>query len=277
VAPTCYVLVGQPYTAEVFLTAYDSHLSPNISVSGSPIAVEAGKGKYSGSTSTEGLHKWTATISFRDNDGKIQTYNTPEQSYMVARPSAVVSPKKMNVLYIGLPNPIAVSAPGIPKEDIRVSMTGGSISGSGEDYTANVKTIGTATIYVSGELTKGKVSPLGSSVFRVKRIPDPKAEFAGRSGGNTSAANIKAQDYVFATLKDFEFDAKFNVTHFVLMIINPHQDAIIIPGNGNQLSSDMHDKMKTVRQGSTIVIREITAVGPDGSTRVLDPIVLYAN
>src|SRR6185312_2107592 len=34
VAPTSYVLVGQPYTAEVFLTAYDSKLSPTITVGG---------------------------------------------------------------------------------------------------------------------------------------------------------------------------------------------------------------------------------------------------
>jgi len=277
VAPTSYVLVGQPYTAEVFLTASDSKLVPDIRVNGSPLPTEGGKGKYTGNTSVEGEHTWSAVIHVKQTDGTYKDYPTPTQTYMVARPSAVVSPDKMNVLYIGLPNPVSVSAPGIAAKDLKVTMSNGSISGSGEHWTARVSAIGTAQIHVSGELTKGKISQLGSTTFRVKRIPDPKAEFAGRSGGNTSAANIKAQDYVFATLKDFEFDAKFNVTHFVLMIINPHQDAIIIPGNGNQLSNDMHEKMRTVRQGSTIVIREITAVGPDGTTRVLDPIVLYAN
>ena len=214
VAPTSYVLVGQPYTADVFLTAYDSKLSPNITVSGSALSVNAGKGKYSGSTSSEGLHTWTAEISFKDNDGKIQHYTTPAQTYMVAKPSAVVSPDKMNVLYIGLPNPVSISAPGIAKENLRVSMSGGSISGSNGHYTANVTSIGEATISVSGELTKGKTSILGSSLFRVKRIPDPKAQFAGKSGGNTSAANIRAQDRIFAKLDNFEFDAKFNVTRF---------------------------------------------------------------
>jgi len=277
VAPTSYVLVGQPYTADVFLTASDSKIVPDIRVGGSPLQTEAGKGKYVGSTSTEGLHTWSATIHVKQTDGTYKDYVTPPQTYMVARPSATVSPTKMNVLYIGLPNPLSISAPGIAKENLRVSMSGGSISGSNGNYTATVSAIGTATISVSGELAKGKVSPLGSSLFRVKRIPDPKAEFAGRSSGNTSASNLKAQDYVFATLKDFEFDAKFNVTHFVLMIFNPHQDAIIIPGNGNQLTSEMHDKMKTLRQGSTIVLREITAVGPDGTPRVLDAIVLNAN
>src|SRR5471030_1754749 len=70
VAPSSYVLVGQPYTADVFLTAYDSHLSPDITVGGGRLPVQDGKGKYIGSTGSEGLHTWTGTISFKDNDGK---------------------------------------------------------------------------------------------------------------------------------------------------------------------------------------------------------------
>ncbi len=276
-APTSYVLLGTPYTADVFLTAYDSKLSPTITVGGSPLTVDAGKGKYSGSTGTEGLHKWTATVSFKDNDGKIETYTTPEQSYMVARPSAVVSPDKMNVLYIGLPNPVSVSAPGVAKENLRVSMSGGSISGSGEHWTVTVSSIGTATINVSGELSKGKVSPLGSTVFRVKRIPDPKAQFAGKSGGNTGAANIRAQDRIFAKLEGFEFDAKFNVTRFTLLIAKPRQDVIILSASGNELTAAMRSAMGSVAPGTTIVFKDIIAVGPDGTQRGLDPIVLSAN
>jgi len=277
VAPTSYVLVGQPYTADVFLTAYDSKLSPNITVSGSSLSVAAGKGKYSGSTSTEGLHTWKATISFKDNDGKMQFYDTAPQTYMVAKPSAVVSPDKMNVLYIGLPNPVSVSAPGIAKENLRVSMSGGSISGKDDHWTANVTTTGTATITVSGELTKGKISQLGTSTFRVKRIPDPKAQFAGKSGGNTSAANIRAQDRLFAKLDNFEFDAKFNVTRFTLMIAKPRQDVIIVPGTGNELTPAMRSYMNSVAPGTTVEFKDIIAVGPDGTQRGLDPIVLNAN
>jgi len=276
-APTSYVLVGQPYTAEVFLTAYDSKLSPTITVGGSPLPVDAGKGKYSGSTSTEGLHTWAAKVGFKNNDGKMEYYDTDPQTYMVARPSAVVSPDKMNVLYIGLPNPVSVSAPGIADADLRVSMSGGSISGKGEHWTATVSTIGEARISVSGELTKGKVSPLGTSVFRVKRIPDPKAQFAGKSSGNTSAANIRAQDRVFAKLENFEFDAKFNVTRFTLLIAKPRQDVIILSATGNELTAAMRSAMSNVSPGTTIVFKDIIAVGPDGTQRGLDSIVLGAN
>lgn len=34
VAPSSYIIQGQPYTAKVFLTAYDSQSNPDISVGG---------------------------------------------------------------------------------------------------------------------------------------------------------------------------------------------------------------------------------------------------
>jgi len=277
VAPTSYVLVGQPYTAEVFLTASDSRSSPSISVDGGRLPTEAGRGKYSGSTGSEGVHTWIGTIQVKQTDGTLKTYTTQPQTYTVARPSAVVSPDKMNVLYIGVPNPVSVSAPGIAKKDLRVSMTAGSITPSGNGYIVTVTSAGTATVNVSGEVSKGKVMTLGSTLFRVKRIPDPKAEFAGKSGGTTSSANIKSQDAVFAKLENFEFDARFNVTRFTLLVIKPRQDPLSFSGTGNQLTSAMHTVLNGITAGSTVVFKEIIAVGPDGTQRNLDNIVLFAN
>jgi gliding motility-associated protein GldM len=276
VAPTSYVLAGQPYTADIFLTAYDSKSNPIITVNGGNIAVTGGKGKYTVNTSKEGVFTYSGKIGVKGPDG-IKTYDLPTQTYQVARPSAVVSPDKMNVLYIGVPNPVSVSAPGIGKEKLRVSMTGGSISGSNGHYTATVTSIGEATITVSGELAPGKTSVLGSSLFRTKRIPDPKPQFAGKSSGNTSAANIRGQDRLFAKLEGFDFDAKFNVTRFTLMIAKPRQDVVILSANGGELTSAMRSAMNGVTPGTTVVFKEIIAVGPDGTQRGLDSIVLTAN
>lgn len=277
VAPTSYVLVGQPYTAEVFLTASDSKSSPDITVGGSRLPTEAGRGKYSGSTSTEGVHTWIGTIAVRQNDGTIKTYTTQPQTYTVARPSAVVSPDKMNVLYIGVPNPLSVSAPGVAKKDLRVSMSGGTVTPAGNGYIATVTAPGTATVNVSGEISKGKVMALGTSTFRIKRIPDPKAEFAGKSSGPTATANLKAQDAVFARLEGFEFDAKFSVTRFTLIIMKPRQDYVQLTATGNQLTGAMHAAMNTITPGTRVIFTNIIAVGPDGTQRGLDDVSLSAN
>lgn len=277
VAPSSYIISGQQYTAKIFLTAYDSQSNPKITVDGSSIPVSAGVGQYTVTANGEGVKTLNVNLSVMGNDGKLRPYTTTA-TYEVARPSAVVSPEKMNVLYIGIPNPLAISAPGIPLNKLHLSISQGSVSAASTGhYMASVHTLGTATVTVSGEVSPGKTATLGSTLFRVKRIPDPKFSFAGRSGGTTSAANIRAQDYVFAKLDNFEFDAKFNVTRFTLMVIKPRQDAIIIPGSGNTLSSQMHQVLNTVIPGTAVVFKDITAVGPDGTPRYLDAIVITAN
>ncbi len=53
VAPSSYLIQGQPYTAEVFLTAYDSKSDPAITVNGNPLQVSNGKGVYNINTTSD--------------------------------------------------------------------------------------------------------------------------------------------------------------------------------------------------------------------------------
>ena len=279
VAPTSYVVVGQPYTAQVFLTASDSHSNPAITVNGSSVPVKEGQGTYTGGTSHEGVFTWTGKVTVKQADGTFKEYTTPPQTYQVARPSAVVSPDKMLVLYIGVDNPLSVSAPGISREKLHVSISNGSLTAAeAGKYMARVTTPGTATVTISGEVAPGKTQVLGSTEFRVKRIPDPVAQFAGRSNGSTSAVNLRAQDMVFAHLDNFEFEAKFTVTRFKMYIQKPHQDALIFSGTGNQLSPDMKRAMASIVPGTRVIFDDITAVGPDGAQRGLgQSIIITAN
>ncbi len=225
-----------------------------------------------------GLHTWNGTIRVKQTDGNYKEYKTDPQTYQVAAPSAVVSPDKMNVLYIGVPNPLSVSAPGIAKEKLHVSIGSGSLSGSAGHYVAMVNSISdNDVVTVSGETAPGKTSILGSTKFRVKRIPDPKAQFAGKSDGTTSSVNIKAQNRVFARLENFEFDATFNVTRFTLIVVRPRQEPFVSQTNGPDLSSAMRAAINSIGPGATVIFKDIIAVGPDGTQRGLNSIVLSAN
>jgi gliding motility-associated protein GldM len=277
VAPSSYIIAGQPYKAEVFLTASDSKSNPSISVNGSNLSVKEGRGEYTTGTSGEGIRTWVGTIRVKQNDGTIKEYKTAPQTYQVAKPSAVVSADKMNVLYIGVPNPISVSAPGIPKDKLKISISGGSVSGSGGKFIAKVSSPGTATVTVSGEASPGKTAVLGSTQFRIKRIPDPKPVFGGKSGGSTSSANLRGQDVLFAKLENFDFDASFKVTRFNLIIIKPRQDPISLTTSGNELSGQMKSAMATLSPGSKVIFTNVMAIGPDGSPRGLDDIIISAN
>ncbi|MBC7758137.1 MAG: gliding motility protein GldM [Phormidesmis sp. FL-bin-119] len=277
VAPTSYLIQGQPYTAEVFLTASDSKSSPDISVGGSRLAIKDGKGTYTVNTGREGIFSWSGIVRVKQTDGSIKTYTTPIQKYQVARPSAVVSPDKMNVFYVGVPNPVSVSAPGIPIENLVVSMSGGSISGSKGKYTVTVNSPGTiAKVTVSASIG-GRNQAIGTSDFRVKRIPDPIARFAGKNSGTLSSVVIKNSNALFAILENFDFDAKFKVTKFSLVIAKPRADVVALSTNGNSFSAQMQAAIAGITPGTRVIFDDIVAVGPDGTQRQLPGMVFKAN
>jgi len=276
VAPSSYVVQGQPYSAEVFLTAYDSKSNPEIFVNGGQLNVVDGKGNYVVNTDREGVYSWTGKIRVQQTDGSIKEYETAPQTYQVARPSAVVSPDKMNVLYIGVPNPISVSAPGIPKENLKVSINGGTISGSNGKFSVNVNTRGEATVTVSATVNN-TTQTLSSTLFRVKPIPKPTPQFGGKSGGALSTVALKNQKQIFARLEDFEFDAKFTINRFSLVIAIPRADALgPFNSSSSSLSPQMVSAMQNISAGARVIFDNIIATGPDGIQRNLDPMVFTA-
>lgn len=273
IAPSSYILVGQQYTADVFLTASDSKSNPEVSVGGATLKVVDGKGQYVVTASREGEFKWSGTVKVKMADGQIKEYKTKEQTYTVARPSAVVSPDKMNVFYIGVPNPVSVSAPGFSKDKIKVSMSAGELSGSGGNYIVKVSNPGKVTVTVSGVLDGGKSTVLGSTEFRIKRIPPPRVKFSGKAGGRISAGEAKVQNRIFAVLEDFDFEANFNIQHFKLYIVKPRADAQVFESTNNQFTPAMTAAMTGVIPGTRLIFDDIFATGPDGVKRPLDPII----
>ncbi len=269
VSPSSYVIQGTPYTSEVFLTAYDSQHNPDITVNGAKLPAKEGRGLYTVSTGREGEFKWKGKISVKQVDGSTKTYETAEQTYRVARPSAVVSPDKMNVFYIGVPNPVSVSAPGIPKEKLRVSMTTGSISGANGAFTVKVSGGSTTTVSVSAETSPGKVQSLGTSNFRIKRVPDPYATFAGSASGpigRSAAVNVSRLE---AALDNFDFELKFKVVKFNIAINKPGQDPLFYSSPDGSFSGQIRTAINRLSPGDVVSFNSIVVNGEDGSTRQL--------
>jgi len=277
VAPTSYVLVGQQYEADVFLTASSSTQSPEIIVGGRALPIEEGKGKYKVvPTSENAAVKWGGFINVKSPDGSVKPYKF-EAEYQVAKPTAVVSADKMNVVYIGVPNPISVSAPGVPKDKIKVRASQGQLSGSNGKYELFLpagSNTGTTSISVLGELKPGESKTLGAVEYRIKRIPQPVAKFANITGGSLSSSRIKAERGIFAELENFDFDLKFNVTKFQLIVFKKGQDPRIISGTGPAFSQDMIDAMSSLSSKDKIIFDDITAKGPDGVPNRLSAIVI---
>jgi hypothetical protein len=153
-----------------------------------------------------------------------------------------------------------------------VSISAGEISGSNGSYIVKVANPGKVTVTVTGTLEGGKSTTLGTSEFRIKRIPPPRVKFSGKAGGRLSVGEAKVQNKIFAMLEDFDFEAAFNVQHFKLYIVKPRADAQVFEATNNSFTPAMTAAMSSIVSGSRIIFDDIIAVGPDGVKRPLDPI-----
>ncbi len=271
VAKSSYILAGQTYEADVFLTAGSSSIPITATVNGSALPNVEGVGKYKSGGTKEGIYKWTGTVSFKDpTSGEIKSFTTDPIEYQVAKPSAVVSPDKMNVFYKGVINPVSVSAPGIAKEKLKVSISTGTISGSNGNYNVKVSSGTEATITVSAEIEKGKSQVLGATKFRIKEVPDPIATFADKASGQVPSGTARSISRLEAELRNFDFDLKFRVVKFNLFVTRPRQDPLFYKSESGNFDGTIKSTISGLNPGDMLSFQSIVVAGEDGTTRTLE-------
>lgn len=257
-----YLMPGQELVVTAGVGAYSSTVKSNISINGSPINLVAGQGEYKTTASGTGKHTIQVSGSFIGEDGKpVAISKTIE--YTVGVPGgAAVMLDKMNVFYIGVDNPVTISS-GSGWDKTSVSMTGGTLSGSGSNRTVRVTQVGAASITVTAD---GKSSKFD---FRVKRIPDPVIK-VGPSGGGKMLSNVfRGQQFVRAELENFDFDARFSVTGATIYFNSPgDRNVKQVTINSGSLAPAA-EYMKTLAPGSLVIFDNIRVVGPDGVTRTI--------
>ena len=269
-----YVLEGDVYHAKVFLAAEDTTQQPEIIVNNKPLRVEDGKGIFEVPASSAGTYTWSGVINFKTPEGGINTYRF-EQEYQVGKPSVTISPTKMNVFYLNIPNPISVSVPGIPSEQLTVSITNGKIEkrdGGYFVYPAKEDINGKNTKVVVDAKINGATRNMGSMVFRVKRVPDPVATIAEKNGGILRKEDLLAEQGIFASLVDFDFDLKFVVTQFDVTITGAGGYNNTWSSKNNRFTAEQKQQFANLQAGSIIYFDNIVAHGDDNTNRELSPI-----
>ncbi|MBL7967677.1 MAG: gliding motility protein GldM [Prolixibacteraceae bacterium] len=273
-AKSTYVLEGDQFEAEIFLAAEDTTQQPEIFVGNTKLTMRDGKGIYKVTANQVGTFPWKGTIKYKNPEGNYVSYPF-EGEYQVGRPSATISPTKMNVMYLGIPNPMKVSVPGVASQNLEVTVSnGGRIEKSGEDYLVyptKLDALGKNTLISVFALMNKEKRPMGSMSFRVKEVPPPLATIGGFNGGTIRKEDLLAEDGIFAELKDFDFDLKFKVTQFDISFSGTYVKTT--SSKSNKFTDEQKGFFSKLTPGSLIYIDNIMAKGDDGQpARPLSPI-----
>jgi gliding motility-associated protein GldM len=179
----------------------------------------------------------------------------------------------MNVFYIGVDNPVDISVPGVPSEKLRPSISGGSLSGAKGKYIVKVNSGLEATINVGADF-EGTTKSMGSFKFRIKRVPDPVAKFAGKKGSDALQKNqVLAAQGVIAEMENFDFDLKFQVVSFDLSCVIGGVEATA-KSNGNMISPDQRTYLNKVKLGGKVYIDQVKVRAPNGEIRTIPGVTI---
>jgi gliding motility-associated protein GldM len=227
-------------------------------------------GKYANGTAV-GPNGTGGAIRIKNPKGGYDWYPF-DISYEGAAPGGFsVSPTKMNVLYIGVPNPLSITLSDAKPGTERVSISQGSISGKGNSWTATVSSVGDATITVGGTTSGGEAAKQQSASFRVKLIPDPIPTLGGdealTTNGKGQRGTIKAKGGIVPLLKDFDFEARFNVISYDFYLTSGGE---LLPARGNpgpMYSTAVNNLIDRATPNDMMVFDNVKVKGPDGKTR----------
>jgi len=266
---TPVLTAGQNYEAKIFLGAVSSTMIPKIKVDGIEQKVVNGSVDYTEPATGGGTKSLNVSITVPDpkHPGKDTTYTTKTE-YTVYTGASTVSASKMNMLYIGLDNPIDVSAAGFTPAQTFVKFSGGGAlkQTSPGHYSFNPdgsQRDVTASCYV--KMADGSTRQMGQALqYRIRKVPKPEILLGTKAGGPISKGEVLIVERVSAGFGEAFAYAGMPVTvHSYRLIINHNGKLDINPVTGNIIPANVKEKLKNVHSGDMIFLTdvEVTAQG----------------
>lgn len=268
-----YALQGEELEATVLLAAYNSTVNPSISSSSGAVKVENGVGTIKIKANGVGKQTVKGNISI-SKSGKVENFPY-EVSYTVGTAGASLQLDAMNVMYIGVENPVTISASGYNIQDVRLEVPASegvtASRGTGGAYTVTVTKPGDFEYSIAA--TRGSAGgKIAGGKIRVKRIPDPKVTLMSKVEGAFPANQIKVQKGLSARLAEFVFDLTFTVQSFEMYIIPRGGDVQQYKNKGASFEAQLVQALQKVKAGDQVIFSNVKVLCPDKTVRPGNPL-----
>ena len=193
-----------------------------------------------------------------------------------------VSADKMNVLYIGVDNPITVAVSNTDYKDLKITCKGGGLkvtpTGEGKFIAHVDNPRERAKLIVEGKDFKQEME------FRVKRIPTPVPSLLFtewqdelQMGGKTTINSFRNARGVVAVIENFDFGAECEIIGYEVTRVPKKQDPYRCSHSGSlykDSNSRVQDIVNDAETGDTYYFDNIKCQCPgDAAARKISPMV----
>jgi gliding motility-associated protein GldM len=283
VPTTTYALAGQKVEAQILLGAYNKSINPSVSASqGHIVKSQDGVAYWENTASGIGVQTVRGQVDLTFNgEHKIQPY---EFQYVVGSTGASLQLDKMNVFYIGIPNPVTVTAAGYTLEDVSLDIPGATVTRSDSlgigHYNVMVTQAGALKASIKAKAQDGSTKEVGSMNIRTKFIPSPTATLAGKTTGGIRANEFRVQTGVVANMGDFVFNINTKVSSFDFSY-QPNLGVFLGPfpvsGARFDQNTNVAQYMQRAAAGVHVFIDNVHCRLPDGRNVIINSLIFTIN
>ena len=147
--------------------------------------------------------------------------------------------------------------------DESLSSTKVSPSLGGGKYNAKVPSSTSKSVTITASISKdGKSKVVGSQKFRVRSLPQPRAQLGGipNDGLPKGKASVAAQSSIIASMgAGFAYNLNYRVQGFKLIMAYKRKPPVIASSNSGTLTPRMRSLVKSASKGDRILIEGIRA------------------
>jgi GldM C-terminal domain len=173
-----------------------------------------------------------------------------------AQNSAVISSERMNLLYVGISNPVSIAMEKVSNSKLKVTINEGGLIEKYKDGTYNIVVNHqgkyTITVESNGMITKKE--------FRAKNIPNPTVSLniLDLESDSISVNVIKVANGLLAHQMNIGFDLGFSIDKFSALIKQANGTLKVIENKkGAGFSGELLEELTKIQAGDYILFYDI--------------------
>lgn len=175
----------------------------------------------------------------------------------LAQTPIAVELEKMNVLYLGMENPIRVAADSVPDSCIVLRPQAGILKKVAEGRYAWQLQTDSTTVQLEIHDTCSRVL-LSTRMYRVKMLRTVRAVLGSKQKGPMARGEFCAQGGIAVRMEGVDINAKCEVKGFDLAIYKQHYGAgLILHNTGGRFNASVSEKIHSVVPGDKVYFYHI--------------------
>jgi len=263
-----YALEGDEITATIGMAVYDKNAKPMITSNVGAVTVQDGVGTLKFKASGTNVQTVRGKITVIGKGGKQETKDW-SFDYTVGTKGGSLQLDKMNVMYIGVKNPVTISASGYNLNDVSWTMPGAKITETAPgkfDVMVEKPDYKGVEYIVSAKDKTGRVVEVTRGLIRIKNFPSPIIRLGKVDGaGMMGTGELRAQTGLAAILENIDFEYQYVVTSYNLSLLQRGSDvAEPARGSGPMFADNnaVKDLISRARPGDRLIFENIKVKGP---------------